>query len=454
MRGKSLSLVLVLALLGLFLFVLPAQADAVPAVSFVKTGGSVTGGFPYTLSMKAKKPLDQDLDIPVLIQETGETVTVRIPAGAKEGSAEIATQVVEKTATWNLKAAESADYSIQTNKFTLKVTPLPQAEFYTSVSFGYAGKTSTINIKFKNPNNVHRGSTFQLRDQEGNVLDERTWNSGEGLHGFQVKVTPEIASRRVFSVWMGDYKVNEKDGYGAFTDLSKKAVRFVETDQPYVAVTLDCGWYGDQMPLVLPILEENNAKATFFMTGFFLRTFTKEAIAARDAGHEIGNHTNLHPKMAAQKKKINRMSQLVTPNKNAKELLGVTPRVFRPPYGDYDKEVMALSRAEGMEIIIWTVDSHDWDRSYDYDKIWKRVTKEIKPGYIILFHLNGTHTPAILKELIPYIQNDLGLKCVTVSELLASGGMELPPLVDSDASDAFADDSPDQDVIPAGAQEG
>ena len=56
--------------------------------------------------------------------------------------------------------------------------------------------------------------------------------------------------------------------------------------------------------------------------------------------------------MAAQKNKINRLNQLAVPNKNAKERLGVVPRVFRPPYGDYDKELMALCRAEGMEIII------------------------------------------------------------------------------------------------------
>jgi len=191
------------------------------------------------------------------------------------------------------------------------------------------------------------------------------------------------------------------------------------------------------------------------MTGFFIRTFTQETKDAVAAGHEIGNHTNLHPKMATGTKKINRLQELAVPNKYAEELLGVRPRLFRPPYGDYDREVMALSRAEGMEIIIWTVDSHDWDvrGGYDVEKVWKRVTRKIEPGYIILFHLDGKPTPEVLDRLIPYIQDELGYKCVTVGELLASGGMELPRVVEEGTGDFYEED-PNQDAVPADASEG
>lgn len=448
---------LILALSAILVLILLAAAafaeDAV--VSFPRSSGKVNGGFAYQLTLKLKKAVDRDLDIPVLCGETGSTLTVRIPAGETEGSAEYPTEVVEETGSASFTIREAEGYTVNKNqdKLTLKILPLPKVQFYLSVNFGYAGKTSTVSIKFKNPECFVGPSTFQLKNQHGTVLSERTWKSGTGDHAFKVDVTAEMNGKNLLSVWMGDYKVSVKDGYGAFTDMSRKAVRHVETDQPWVAVTLDCGWYGDQMPLILPTLEKNNVHCTFFMTGFFIRTFTKEAKDAVAAGNEVGNHTNLHPKMAKNKYKINRLNQLAVPNKNAKELLGVTPRLFRPPYGDYDKEVMALCRAEGMEIIIWTVDSHDWDKKYDYNKIWKRVTKSIKAGDIILFHLNGKHTPAILEKLIPYIQEDLGLKCVTVGELLASAGMDLPPLVEEGTED-FLEEEPDQDVIPADASEG
>ena len=42
---------------------------------------------------------------------------------------------------------------------------------------------------------------------------------------------------------------------------------------------------------------------------------------------------------------------------------------------------------------------------------------------------------------------------MTVSELLASAGMELPPVLDEGMED-FIEEDPDQDVIPADASEG
>lgn len=428
MKKVFLALCLILCLLLAAGLALAEDAS----VSFTKQNGSVNGGFPFTFSLTLRKAAEQDLDILLQCKETGEELTVRIPAGSKEGTALYETSVVEKNETRNFTVQDGEGYTAKNKNFALKVLTLPKAKFYNSVIFGYVGKTATVNIIFENPSSVLKGTTVQLRDQNGTVLDEKTWNSGDGLRPFKVNVTRELIDRRVLSVWMGDYKISEKYGYGAFTDMSDEPVRKVATDQPLVAITLDCGWYGRQMPDILPVLEKNNVHCTFFMTGFFIRTFTQEALDAVAAGHEIGNHTNVHPKMAKDKAKINRLAELTSTNDAAVNLLGVRPRLFRPPYGDYDREVIALTRAEGMEIIIWTEDSHDWDvtNGYDFDKVWKRVTKKIEPGYILLFHLDGKSTPAVLEKLLPYIQEELGYKCVTVSELMASANMRIPEVVE------------------------
>ena len=417
--------ILILGILLILILLASTACAEKTVVSFAKTSGAVTGGFTYTITMKARKAPEQDLEIPLTCKETGESLVVKIPAGEKEGSAQYPTELAERTHSVTFTAESGEAYTVKPAAFSLKIIVLPKAKFYNALTFGYVGKTATVNVVFSNPKAVIKGSTFQLRDQDGNVLDERTWNSGEGIHHFKVPVTKELATKRLFSVWMGDYKISEKSGYGAFADMSTKAVRQVQTDQPLVAITLDCGWYGRQMPLVLPVLKKYDVHCTFFMTGFFIRTFT------------------------------NRLQQLAVPNKNAVELLGVRPRLFRPPYGDYDQELMALCRAEGMEIILWSVDSHDWDvrHGYDVEKVWKRVTRKIEPGYIILFHLDGKPTPEVLDRLIPYIQDELGYKCVTVSELLASGGMELPPVIEEGTEEFYEEDTT-PDVIPAGASEG
>ena len=455
MKKVEKLIVMAVLLLAGIAFCGAASAESKITVSFAPDNLPVNGGFSAVITLKLKQAAQRDLEIPLTCKETGESLQVRIPAGSLEGTAEYQTQAVNKIENRTFSAEDGDGYTVR-NKCALRVLPLPKAVFAASLNFGYVGKDSSVAITFKNPAYVVRGSTFQLRDQYGNVLAEKTWNSGDGRRTFQVPVTPQITGKRMLSVWLNGVKVSEQDGYAAFTDMARHAVRQVETDQPLVAITLDCGWYGQQMPDILPILKKNDVHCTFFMTGFFIRTFTKEAQDALNDGHEIGNHSNSHPKMAEQKAKINRVSQLTVPIKNAKELLGVTPRLFRPPYGDYDKELMALCRAEGMEIIIWTVDSHDWDDQNGYtdpEKVWKRVAKKIEPGYIFLFHLDGKATPTVLERLIPYIQDELGYKCVTVSELLAAGGLDLPPLPD-DGADMWMEEDPNEDVMPENPDRG
>ena len=109
-----------------------------------------------------------------------------------------------------------------------------------------------------------------------------------------------------------------------------------------------------------------------------------------------------------------------------REQLNVVPRLFRPPYGEFDSTVTAAARSEGMEICMWTIDSHDWDEAYTQDQIIRRVKRNVGPGTIILFHLDGFKTPSTLQEVIPYYQDTLGLTLVPISELCAISGRELP----------------------------
>ena len=57
----------------------------------------------------------------------------------------------------------------------------------------------------------------------------------------------------------------------------------------------------------------------------------------------------------------------------------------------------------------------------------KRVTKDVGPGTVILFHLDGWNTTQVLDRMIPYYQDTLGLELVPVSDLVISAGIEIPP---------------------------
>jgi peptidoglycan/xylan/chitin deacetylase (PgdA/CDA1 family) len=40
--------------------------------------------------------------------------------------------------------------------------------------------------------------------------------------------------------------------------------------------------------------------------------------------------------------------------------VGVTPKCWRPPYGDVDDRIRSIANALGLETILWQYDSNDW----------------------------------------------------------------------------------------------
>ena len=72
---------------------------------------------------------------------------------------------------------------------------------------------------------------------------------------------------------------------------------------------------------------------------------------------------------------------------------------------------------------IWERDSLDW-KGNDASDIYSRVTGNVVPGSIILFHNAAEHTPEALADIIEYLLSQ-GYEIVPVSELLLSGDYEI-----------------------------
>jgi len=83
-------------------------------------------------------------------------------------------------------------------------------------------------------------------------------------------------------------------------------------------------------------------------------------------GHEISVHTWSHRHLTSlTNEQI--VAELGWTRKAIKAVLGVTPTTMRPPYGDIDDRVRAISLAMGLTPIIWTrtpaagqFDTNDW----------------------------------------------------------------------------------------------
>ncbi len=95
--------------------------------------------------------------------------------------------------------------------------------------------------------------------------------------------------------------------------------------------------------------------------------------AIYEAGHDLGNHSANHKNMSELSEEECRQ-ELMTVHEEVKELTGYEMFLFRPPYGDYDNEVIRTAEECGYYSIQWDVDSLDW-KDYGVDSIIKTVTQ-------------------------------------------------------------------------------
>lgn len=192
----------------------------------------------------------------------------------------------------------------------------------------------------------------------------------------------------------------------------------VDRDDNKIAISFDAAWGGDKTEKILDILDEYGVKTTFFMVDIWTQRFPDlvKEIAAR--GHEIGNHSTTHPKMSTLSREKIRQ-ELDTMADNVKAITGVRPTLFRPPYGDYNNDVVLVARDAGYEPIQWSVDSLDW-KNKGVQPLIDRATKNVKSGDIVLFHNDSKYIldalPTILKSY-----REQGFTVVPISELLLTG---------------------------------
>ncbi|KAF8594336.1 glycoside hydrolase/deacetylase [Ceratobasidium sp. AG-I] len=114
-------------------------------------------------------------------------------------------------------------------------------------------------------------------------------------------------------------------------------------------------------PKVLNYLAANDLKASFYVIGANIVNHPEILQATYLAGHEIAIHTWTHrPLTTLSNEQI--VAELGYTRKAIQAVLGVTPRYFRPPYGDTDDRVRAVAKGMGLIPVIWTeaFDTNDW----------------------------------------------------------------------------------------------
>ena len=304
---------------------------------------------------------------------------------------------------------------------------LPKVKFPAANCLGYLDTECVIALEIVSDGSFTGSKTLELRDRYNRLLGKREYEPGQKLN-FRMQFDETFLGGFDLSVWCDGKKISTNSAYLAVADRHRKAVVKADTPENWISVAIDCTFEDDQTDAILDVLAQNNVKASFFLSGTFVLSFPESAQKIKNAGHEIGSSSWTHPHLMEKGLDI-RFSQVRKGSQIIREKLGVIPRLFMPPFGEFDVTVSAPARAEGMEVVLWTIDSKDWDEKTADDPaaVVKRATENVEPGSIVLFHLDGFNTAQVLAEALPYYQNNLGLTLVPVSDLIASAGIELPP---------------------------
>lgn len=182
-----------------------------------------------------------------------------------------------------------------------------------------------------------------------------------------------------------------------------------------ISISFDCAWGTDYTDKILNALRVGDVKATWFMVEFWSEKYPEYVKKINSEGHEIGTHSATHSYMSKQNAEEIRM-ELKTSSEAIESVTGKKVELFRPPYGDYDDQLVKTATEEGYYCIQWDVDSLDW-RDLSATDIAMRVINGVKSGSIILMHNNGLHTAEAVPIIIETLKNK-GYKFVPIGELI------------------------------------
>lgn len=195
----------------------------------------------------------------------------------------------------------------------------------------------------------------------------------------------------------------------------KLPVYCVDITEKTVAISFDASWGADKTQAIIDTLKEYDAKATFFLVGFWVDKYPEMVNAIKNAGLEIGCHSNTHPDLTTlSKARIN--EEITLANQLITNITGEDVKLFRCPFGSYNNAVIETIEGLNMIPIQWDVDSLDW-KGLSAQDITMRVLNGVKSGSIILCHNNADNIVPALTMILERLKMR-GYKVVSVGELI------------------------------------
>lgn len=206
-----------------------------------------------------------------------------------------------------------------------------------------------------------------------------------------------------------------------YSSLLAPSVYSGDPSRRSIALTFDDG-PSESTPAVLELLAQYRAAATFFQCGVNVRRLPATARAVHDAGHEIGNHTDTHPQLNFRSSEFI-YSEVSHAQVAIEQICGVTPSLFRAPFGVRWFGLRATQERLGLLGVMWSVIGLDW--KWPPERIAARLTAAARNGAIVCLH-DGRQTAAnpdisstldALRRVLP-LWIEQGFQFETVSQII------------------------------------
>ncbi len=206
--------------------------------------------------------------------------------------------------------------------------------------------------------------------------------------------------------------------YGSATITSNffiKANCKAITTEKLIAITFDDG-PTSHTKNILQTLSAHKAMATFFVIGKNIQGREQILKQIVSEGHLLGNHTFSHSffidfkSVKGFRQELNQTAELV------QQLTGKQLNFFRPPYGVTTPALSKAIRQLRYEVIGWNIRSLDTTTDAE-DVILKRITRQLQPGSILLFHDASDKTNNVLKQTLLFAKEN-GFSVVSLEQLL------------------------------------
>ncbi|MFF6823772.1 polysaccharide deacetylase family protein [Streptomyces longwoodensis] len=184
----------------------------------------------------------------------------------------------------------------------------------------------------------------------------------------------------------------------------------VPTRDRVVFLTIDDG--AEKDPAFLRMMSDLKVPYTAFLSDFLIKEDYGYFKRMQAAGVTLNNHTLHHPYLPAlsyarQKAEICGMQRVL------EERYGRRPTVFRPPYGNYDRDTLRAAKSCGIRYAaLW--DEEVFVDHWDY----REGDRDLHPGDIVLTHFRGrSEWKGTMPDMVRRFLNKVTAKGYAVARL-------------------------------------